>query len=107
MEDLPSYIKRFKISSRKRKIDVAWKLVREAARYARHEPYWEFLKENFGVRVDEIKDALRFLEESGELQIKRSIDGKRLYVSTLKDIKENPVRLDRWLWLTSKRPRAR
>jgi translation elongation factor P/translation initiation factor 5A len=82
------------------KVERAWKLVREAARYSNREPYWEFLKRNFDVRAEDIKDALRFLEENGELQIKRSIDGKRLYVSTLKDIRENPVRLDRWLRLT-------
>ena len=100
---LRAMAKLYRVAKGREKVERAWKLVREAARYAHHEPYWKFLKENFEVRADEIKDALRFLEESGELQIKRSIDGKRLYVLTLKDIRENPVRLDRWLGLTSKR----
>ncbi|ASJ07474.1 hypothetical protein [Thermococcus pacificus] len=100
---LKTLVKLYRVAKGKEKVAIAWKLVHEAARYSNHEPYWEFLKENFEVRADEIKDVLRFLEGRGELQIKRSIDGKRLYVSTLKDIRENPVRLDRWLRLTSRR----
>ncbi|NJE04864.1 hypothetical protein E3E36_01590 [Thermococcus sp. M36] len=97
---LRTLVKLYRVAKGRDKVERAWKLVREAARYSHHEPYWEFLKKNFDVRAEDIKDALRFLEENGEVQIKRSIDGKRLYVSTLKDIRENPVRLDRWLGLT-------
>ncbi|QDA31435.1 hypothetical protein FH039_07250 [Thermococcus indicus] len=92
--------KLYRVAKGDEKVERAWELVREAARYSLHEPYWGFLRENFDVRAEEVKEALRFLEERGELQIKRSIDGRRLYVSTLKDIRENPVRLDRWLGLT-------
>ena len=101
---LRTLVKLYRVAKDEEKVKRAWRLVREAARYAEGEPYWKFLKENFEVRADEIKDALRFLEESGELQIKRSIDGRRLYVSTLKDIRENPVRLDRWLSISRKPP---
>ncbi len=97
---LKTLAKLYQVARGDEKVERAWKLVREAARYSNREPYWEFLKRNFDVRAEDIKDALRFLEERGEVQIKRSIDGKRLYVSTLKDIRENPVRLDRWLRLT-------
>ncbi len=100
MEDLASYLKRFRVSSGKKKVDVAWKIVREAARYARYEPYWRFLKENFNVQARDVKEAILFLEEHGEIEIKRAVDGRHLYVSTLKDIRENPVKLDRWLKLT-------
>jgi len=98
--DIGRILKSYRTSRGQEKINSAWRLVRAVAIYSRKEPYWEFLKKEFGVRAEDVKDALRFLEEKGELQIKRSIDGKRLYVSTLKDIRENPVRLDRWLGLT-------
>ncbi|USS40540.1 hypothetical protein NF865_09620 [Thermococcus aggregans] len=90
-------IKKFKLSRGNEKIKIAWSIIRKAAKYAHVEPYWDFLKENFGIKEKDIKEIMRFLEENGELEIHRSVDGKRLYVSTLKDIKENPVRLDRWL----------
>ena len=97
---LRTLVKLYRVARGREKVERAWKLVREAAKYSHNEPYWEFLKRTFDVRAEDVKDALRFLEEEGELEIKRSIDGKRLYVSTLKDIKENPVKLDRWLRLT-------
>ncbi|NJD99796.1 hypothetical protein E3E26_08380 [Thermococcus sp. LS1] len=97
---LKTLVKLYRVSKGEEKVGRAWKLVREAAKYAHYEPYWEFLKEAFNVRAEDIKEAMRFLEESGKLEIKRSTDGRRLYVSTLKDIKENPVKLDRWLGLT-------
>ncbi|CAD5244668.1 conserved protein of unknown function [Thermococcus camini] len=97
---LKTLAKLYRVARGDEKVARAWELVRAAARYSLREPYWDFLRENFEVRAEEVKDALRFLEETGELQIKRSIDGKRLYVSTLKDIRKNPVRLDRWLGLT-------
>jgi len=103
---LKTLVKLYRVAKGGEKVERAWELVREAAKYSNNEPYWEFLKGSFGVRAEEIKDALRFLEEIEELEIKRSVDGKRLYVSTLKNIRENPVRLDRWL-STSKKPPAR
>ena len=80
-------------------MNAAWKLVKEAAKYSHREPYWELMRKRFGIRERDIKDALRFLEAQGELRIRRSIDGRRLYVLTLRDIRKNPVRLDRWLTL--------
>ncbi len=103
MPTLRALVRYFKIAKGREKRKLAWKVVKEAARYSRTEPYWDFLKKNFDVRERDIKEAMLFLEEIGELEIMRSLDGRRLYVSTLKDIRENPVKLDRWLKLTSKR----
>ncbi len=100
MPRLRALVKHFKIAKGKDKKRLEWKVVKEAARYSRIEPYWDFLKENFNVQARDVKEALLFLEEEGELEIMRSRDGRRLYVSTLKDIRENPVKLDRWLKLT-------
>ncbi|AFL95829.1 hypothetical protein CL1_1632 [Thermococcus cleftensis] len=104
---LKTLAKLYRVAKGEEKVARAWELVREAVRYSSREPYWEFLRRSFDVRAEDIKDALRFLEEAGEVQIKRSVDGKRLYVSTLKDIRENPVRLDRWLRSISKKRPAR
>jgi|GEM_PF-728410 len=101
--ELRRLLKRYRTARGEEKVRAAWELIRAAARYSRHEPYWEFLKGEFGVRPEEIKEALRFLEEEGEIEVHRSVDGRHLWVSTLKDIRENPVRLDRWLRLTSKK----
>jgi len=97
--ELKNLARLYRVAKGEEKIERAWNLAREAARYSNHEPYWDFLKNAFGVKAKDVKDALLLLEESGKLQIKRSIDGRRLYVSTLKDIRENPVKLDRWLAL--------
>ena len=96
METLRALVKAYRIARGERKVKVAWAIVRKAAKYSDSEPFWEVLKSR-GVNPEGIKDAMRFLEEVGELQIKRSIDGRRLYVSTLKDIRRNPIKLDRWL----------
>ena len=90
-------IKRFKITKGDERVKVAWKLIREIAKFSRSGPFWKFLEENFGIKEKDVKEIMRFLEEAGELEMHRSIDGKRLYVSTLKDIKDNPIKLDRWL----------
>ncbi|MBP1911003.1 hypothetical protein [Thermococcus stetteri] len=100
---LKDLVKKFKVARGNERREVAWALVREAARFSTREPYWEFLRSEFGVNPNHIKDAMIFLEEIGELEIKRSADGRRLWVMTLRDIKRNPVKLDRWL-LISKRP---
>ena len=90
-------IKRFKVAKGNEKTRIAWRVIRSAARYSNREPFWEFLRDQFGIKDREIKEIMLFLEEANELKIKRSHDGKRLYVSTLKDIKENPIKLDQWL----------
>ncbi|WP_054841615.1 hypothetical protein [Thermococcus peptonophilus] len=102
---LRELVKKYKVARGEKKREAAWAIVREAARFSTVEPYWEFIRGEFGgVNPSHIKDAMRFLEEiGGELEIKRSADGKRLWVMTLRDIKRNPVKLDRWL-STSKRP---
>jgi len=87
----------FKIEKGERKRELAWILVRELAKGYR-EPFWDFVR-NLNLRPEQVKEVMRFLEENGELEIKRSTDGRRLWVLTLKDIKRNPVRLDRWLML--------
>lgn len=88
--------KAYRVARGKEKLKLAWKLVRSVARYSTREPFWESVKA-LGIRPDDVKEALKLLEEAGELWIKRSIDGRHLYVSTLKEIRRNPVRLDRWL----------
>lgn len=105
--ELRRLLKAYRASHGEEKLEAAWGLVREAARYSRQEPYWDFLKREFGVKPEEIKDALRFLEEHGEIEVHRSVDGRHLWVSTLKDIRENPVRLDRWLRSISKKRHTR
>ncbi|WP_457751574.1 hypothetical protein [Thermococcus sp.] len=105
--ELKRLLKKYKASHGRERVAAAWELIREAARYSRHEPYWEFLRMEFSVKPEEIKDAMKFLEEEGELEVHRSVDGRHLWVSTLKDIRENPVRLDRWLISTSKRQPTR
>ncbi len=100
METLRALVKAYRIARGERKVKVAWAIVRKAAKYSDSEPFWETIKSS-GISPDAIKEAMRFLESIGELQIKRSIDGRRLYVSTLKDIRRNPIKLDRWLNLPS------
>jgi len=96
METLRALLKAYRVARGERRIQMAWAIVKKASRYADREPFWETLKSS-GIRPDLIRDAMRFLESAGELRIKRSIDGRRLYVSTLKDIRRNPLKLDRWL----------
>jgi len=94
--------KRFKVARNGERVTLAWQLVRELAKFSREEPFWEFVR-GLGLKPETAKEAMLFLEERGELDIKRSRDGKRLWVSTLRDIRENPIKLDRWLKLTSRR----
>jgi len=88
--------KKYRASRGEERLFWAWKLVRSAASLSDVQRFWEEIK-NLGVKEGDVKDALRFLEEIGELRIKRSIDGRRLYVSTLKGIRRNPSTLDRWI----------
>ncbi len=59
--------------------------------------FWGCLKARTGIREDRIKEVMLYLEEIGELKIMRSIDGRRLYVSTLRGVRRAPVKLDEWL----------
>lgn len=90
-------IKRFKLAHGDGKVRCAWEVVREASRNSLKEPFWKTIKDTFGVRENEVKEIMRFLEEKNELQILRSSDGKRLYVSTLRKIRNAPKTLDEWL----------
>jgi hypothetical protein len=103
---LKELVKKYKVAQGERKKEAAWAVVKEASRFSTREPYWEFIRSELGVSPNHIKEAMAFLEELGELEIKRSVDGKRLWVMTLRDIKRNPVKLDRWLSI-SKRPPTR
>lgn len=58
------------------------------------ELYWEFICGEFGVNFSYIKDVMRFFEEIGEFEIKCFVDGKRLWVMILRDIKRNLVKFD-------------
>jgi hypothetical protein len=91
--------KKYRASRGRERLFWAWKLVRSAASLSDAPRFWEEVKSR-GVKEEDVKDALLFLEEMGELRIKRSIDGRRLYVSTLKGIRRNPLTLDRWIRTT-------
>lgn len=78
------------------KVQKAWETVRKASAYAFSGSFWESAKKA-GLKEREIKNALILLEGAGEITIKRSRDGRRLYVLTLRELKKNPVRLDRWI----------
>ncbi|ASJ11022.1 hypothetical protein A3L12_06750 [Thermococcus sp. P6] len=97
---LTTLVRLYRLSKGDGKVERAWELVRVAARYSTHEPYWKFLREGFNIGEKDVKEAMRLLEERGRIRIKRSVDGRKLYVSTLKDIRAKPVTLDRWLGST-------
>lgn len=88
--------KAYRAAKGEEKLKFVWELVKSVVRHSARESFWKSVK-TLGIRQDEVKGALKLLEESGELEIKCSIDGRHLYVSTLKRIQRDPVRLDRWL----------
>ena len=88
----------FRVGSGEEKKKLAWELVRELAERSSEGRFWETVRE-LGLRPDHVKEVMLFLEENGEIGIRRSSDGKRLWVLTLRDIRRNPVKLDRWLAL--------
>jgi len=88
----------YRLAKGDKKRELAKKLVMELAKYSHKEPFWETVRE-LGLRPDHVKEVMLFLEENGEIEIRRSSDGKRLWVLTLRDIRHNPVKLDRWLAL--------
>ncbi|WP_456368352.1 hypothetical protein [Thermococcus sp.] len=94
--------KRFRIARGDEKEKLANELIREVAKLSHEEPFWESVKK-LGLKPDAVKEAMLYLEEKGRIEIKRSSDGRRLWVLTLRDIRRNPVKLDRWLGLTSGR----
>jgi len=95
----------YRLARGEEKVELARKILFELAKHFNKEPFWEEVK-RLGLRPDKVKEVMLFLEERGELEIRRSSDGKRLWVLTLRNIKRNPVKLDRWL-STSKRPPTR
>ncbi|WP_297512738.1 hypothetical protein [Thermococcus sp.] len=94
----------YRLAKGDKKRELAKKLVMELARHSHREPFWETVRE-LGLRPDHVKEVMLFLEENGEIEIRRSSDGKRLWVLTLRDIRRNPIRLDRWLAL--KKPQGK
>jgi len=95
---LTGIYRKYRLAKGEMKRELARKLVVELARYSHREPFWETVRE-LGLKPDHVKEVMLFLEENGEIEIRRSSDGKRLWVLTLRDIRRNPVKLDRWLAL--------
>ncbi|WP_088857107.1 hypothetical protein [Thermococcus profundus] len=113
MGNLKALSKAYAVARGDRKLELARELVRVASKHSLAEPFWEKVRE-LGLKPGFVKDALHLLEEKGEVRIKRSVDGRNLYVLTLREIRRNPVRLDRWINLrsssggrTDARPRRR
>ncbi|WP_457742907.1 hypothetical protein [Thermococcus sp.] len=94
---------RFRVE-KNRKLEFAREIVRELARHSWKEPFWKTVRK-LGLREEHVKEVMLFLEENGEIEIRRSSDGKRLWVLTLRDIRRNPVKLDRWLTLRRRQKR--
>lgn len=95
---LAEMYRRYRVAKGEEKKKLAHELVMELARHSIQEPFWDEVKK-LGLTPDKVKEVMLFLEERGEIEIKRSSDGRRLWVLTLRDIKRNPVKLDRWLAL--------
>jgi len=93
--------KLYRLARGDEKVRLAWELVRELG--ALESPFWETVRK-LGLKPENVKELLLFLEEEGEIEIRRSSDGKRLWVLTLRAIRRHPVKLDRWLAL-KKRPK--
>lgn len=91
----------YRIAKGERKKELAWEIVWRLSRYSLIEPFWDFVRRELKINPEHVKEAMRFLEELGELEIKRSVDGKRLYVSTLKRVRKAPRTLDDWIGRTN------
>ncbi|AEC52459.1 hypothetical protein PNA2_1544 [Pyrococcus sp. NA2] len=89
--------KKFKVSSGERKISAAREILNELIKLAGEGHYWEIVEKELGIKEGEAKEVLLFLEEMGEIRIRKAKNGRRLYVLTLKLLKRNPVTLDRWV----------
>ncbi|WP_048146769.1 hypothetical protein [Pyrococcus abyssi] len=91
--------KKFKVSSKEEKLTIAKRILKELIKLSESEPYWEEVDRKLGIKEGEAKEVLLFLEDAGEIRIRRAKNGRRLYVLTLRALKENPVTLDRWIKL--------
>ncbi|AMM53703.1 hypothetical protein QDY65_02985 [Pyrococcus kukulkanii] len=89
--------KKFKVSSGDEKVKVAKGILKKLIEIADSEPYWKVVEGTLGLKEREAKEVLLFLESIGELTIRRAKNGRRLYVLTLRERKENPQTLDKWL----------
>ncbi len=79
------------------KAEIAWKIIVRVAYLPCREPFWDCVKRLTGLNERKIKELMRYLEERGMIKLEKSADGRKLYVSTLKRIRQGPVSLDRWL----------
>ena len=95
---LAEMYRHYHVAKGEEKKKLAHGLIMELARHSSRKPFWDEVKK-LGLTPDKVKEVMLFLEGSGEIEIKRSSDGRRLWVLTLRDIKRNPVKLDRWLAL--------
>ena len=93
--------KKFKISSGEEKIELARRILKKLIELVDSEPYWEAVEKNVGLKEKEAKEVLLFLERVGELKIRRAKNGRRLYVLTLRDRKENPQTLEKWVKIST------
>ncbi|NPA47987.1 MAG: hypothetical protein GXO14_05030 [Thermococci archaeon] len=98
-EELERLMLLFRIASGGKKAAVAWRIVRRVASYSRscRGSFWECVRERTGVSEVRIKEAMDYLEKIGKLRIRRSRDGRHLYVLTLAILGRNPTSLDRWI----------
>ncbi|AEH24627.1 hypothetical protein [Pyrococcus yayanosii] len=90
-------VKLFKMTRGEEKIKVGRKILRELAKFSYEEPFWKAVTEKLGISERDVKDIMLFLEDAGVLRIRKSRDGRRLYVLTLRELREHPVTLDKWL----------
>lgn len=62
-------------------------------------PIWETIRKSTGLKEHEMKEILNYLEEKGEIEIKRAKDGKKLYASTIRSMKRKSkeIPLDMWI----------
>ncbi|WP_099211611.1 hypothetical protein [Thermococcus henrietii] len=90
--------RRYRLAKGDEKRKLARELVMKLSRYSHREPFWDEVRK-LNLKPEKVKEVMLFLEENGEIEIRRSSDGKRLWILTLRDIRRNPVKLDRWLAL--------
>lgn len=76
--------RRFKTSTGSVKASIAKSILKELIKFSGEEPYWERVEGELKIKEYEAKEVLLFLESIGEIKIRRSKNGRRLYVLTLK-----------------------
>ncbi|ASJ17169.1 hypothetical protein A3L04_08855 [Thermococcus chitonophagus] len=89
--------KKFKVAHGDEKVKIAKEILKRLIELAHAEPYWEVVERTLGLREGEAKGVLIFLENMGELKIRRAKNGRKLYVLTLRERRKNPQTLDMWL----------